>query len=106
MRELQDAFASESLVEIAHRADVDNVDTMVAFAPTMESPTIRNRLLNALEAKKARRRFTEALEVAGLRHRWSAWLRAPAADTLRDFLTARGVPFVDDLEEAPPVDSS
>jgi hypothetical protein len=102
MRELQEVFASESLVEIAHRADVDNPGTMIAFARTVESPTIQNRLLGALQAKKAPRRFAEAIDVAGLRHRWSAWLESVAADTLREFMEARGVPFVDDLEAEPP----
>ena len=65
MRELQDAFASESLVEIAHRADVDNLDTMVAFVATVESPAIRNRLMDAFEARKAGRRFKEASRSPG-----------------------------------------
>jgi hypothetical protein len=99
MRALQDAFASESRVEIAHRADVENVDTMAAFVATVASPAIRNRLVNALEAKKAQRRFKEAIEIAGLRHRWSAWLEHLATETLREFMEARGVPFVDDVEE-------
>jgi hypothetical protein len=106
MRELQEVFASESLAEVAHRADVDNPATMIAFARTVESPTIRNRLMNALQSKKGSRRFVEALDVAGLRHRWSAWFEREAADTLRESLQARGVPFTDDLAEAPPVDSS
>jgi hypothetical protein len=96
MRELQDAFASESLIEIAHRADIDNVDTMVAFVATVELPAIRNRLLGALEGKKAHRRFREAIDVAGLRHRWSAWFERRVTDTLRQFMDERGVPFVDD----------
>ena len=97
MRELQEVFASESLAEIAHRADVDNPATMMAFVRTVESPTIRNRLMNALQSKKGPRRFMEALDVAGLRHRWSAWFEREAAETLRESLQARGVPFVDDL---------
>jgi hypothetical protein len=101
MRELQEVFASESVVEIAHRADIDNTDTMLAFARIVESPTIQNRLVSALQSRKGRRRFTEALEVAGLRHRWSAWLERSAAGTLREFLDARGVPFVDDLRPEP-----
>jgi hypothetical protein len=99
MHALQDAFAAESRVEIAHRADVENVDTMAAFVATIASPAIRNRLVNALEARKAERRFKEAIEIAGLRHRWSAWLEHLATRTLRDFMEARGVPFVDDVEE-------
>ena len=102
MRELQEVFASESLAEIAHRADVDNPATMIAFARTVESPTIRNRLMNALQSKKGSRRFVEALDVAGLRHRWSAWFEREAADTLRESLQARGVPFTDDLGAEPP----
>jgi hypothetical protein len=98
MRQLQEAFASESLVEIAHRGDVDNLDAMATFASSIESPTIRNRLMGAIEGRKARRRFTDAVAVAGLRHRWSLWLEREAAATLREFLTARGVPYVDDLE--------
>jgi hypothetical protein len=105
MRELQEVFASESLAEIAHRADVDNPATMIAFARTVESPTIRNRLMNALQSKKGSRRFVEALDVAGLRHRWSAWFEREAADTLRQALQARGVPFADDLAEASSADS-
>jgi hypothetical protein len=101
MRELQEVFASESLVEIAHRADMDNPGTMFAFARAVESPTIQNRLLGALQAKKAARRFAEAVDVAGLRHRWSAWLEHEAAEILRESLEARGVPFVDDLEAEP-----
>ena len=97
MRELQEVFASESLAEIAHRADVDNPATMMAFVRTVESPTIRNRLMNALQSKKGPRRFVEALDVAGLRHRWSAWFEREAAETLRESLQARGVPFVDDM---------
>jgi hypothetical protein len=97
MRELQEVFASESLAEIGHRADVDNPATMTAFVRTVESPTIRNRLMNALQSRKGPRRFSEALDVAGLRHRWSAWFEREAADTLRAFLQARGVPFVDDM---------
>ena len=99
MRALQDAFASESRVEIAHRSDVENMQSMVTFAATVDSPAIRNRLVNALEARKARRRFYEAIEIAGLRHRWSAWLKNFATQTLREFMEARGVPFVDDVED-------
>jgi hypothetical protein len=106
MRELQEVFASESLAEIAHRSDVENPDTMIAFAGSVESPTIRNRLMNALQSKKGSRRFVEALDVAGLRHRWSAWFEREAAETLRESLQARGVPFADDLAEAPSADSS
>ena len=102
MRALQEAFASESLIEIVHRAEVDNIDTMVAFVATVEPQTIRNRLLGALQGKRARRRFIEAIEVARLRHRWTAWFEGRAADTLRDFLSERGVPYVDDLASAEP----
>ena len=100
MRQLQEAFASESLVEIAHRADVDNLDAMAMFASSIESRTITNRLMGAIEGRKARRRFADAVAVAGLRHRWSQWLERAAAATLREFLTERGVPYVDDLESA------
>jgi hypothetical protein len=102
MRELQEVFASESVVEIAHRADVDNSTTMIAFVRTVESPTIRNRLTNALQSRKGSRRFVEALDVAGLRHRWAAWFEREAADTLRESLQALGVPFADDLGAEPP----
>jgi hypothetical protein len=106
MRELQEVFASESLVEIGHHADIDNVGTMLEFARTVESPTIQHRLMNALDSKKWPRRFAEAVDVAGLRHRWSAFREQVTLVMLRAFLDARGVPFVDDLgadaEEAPP----
>ena len=103
MRELQEAFASESLIEIVHRTDVENVDTMAAFATAVPVPSVRNRLLGALEGRRALTRFKQAIDVAGLRHRWSAQLELAAAETLREFMTYRGVPFVDDLQaEAPP----
>ena len=86
--------------KIAHRADVDNVDAMAMFASSIESRTIRNRLLSAIEGRKAHRRFADAVGVAGLRNRWSLWLERAAATTLREFLTERGVPYVDDLESA------
>jgi hypothetical protein len=59
-------------------------------------------LVSALQSKKGGRRFMDAVDVAGLRHRWSAWLERSAATTLREFLEARGVPFLEDLEAEPP----
>jgi len=100
MRDLQEVFASESFVEIVERTDVDNVETMAAFANTVDSPAIRNRLLNTLQGRRAHRRFRDAIDVAGLRHRWNTWFERTVTDALRDFLADAGVPFVDDVERA------
>jgi hypothetical protein len=99
MRALQEAFASESLIEIAHRGDVENVHTMATFAVSIASPAVKNRLLGVLDGKKAGTRFRQAVDIAGLRHRWSAFLEQEAAKTLRESMDERGVPFVDDMDD-------
>ena len=73
------------------------IDAMVTFASSVESPTIRNRLLGALQGKKARRRFTRGDRGRGTSSSLvcvasSAWPRKPCAILGRARRAVRGRP--------------
>jgi hypothetical protein len=106
---LQDAFDSGTLALIGHRSHLPLTDLMHDFAEQLEPGTLRNRLLNALQGRKARRRFNEAIDLAGLRRRWERWFRRAVAGLMAATLTTLGIPYVDDLEsvdtEPEPADS-
>jgi hypothetical protein len=100
LRDLRDAFDKGTLVTIAYRRHLPMMDLMHDFTERMESGTLRNRLLNALQGRRAARRFNAALDVAGLRPRYERWFRRAVAGLMVISLVELGIPYVDDLGAA------
>jgi hypothetical protein len=108
LRELRDAFDKGTLVTIAYRRHLPMMDLMHDFTEQMEPGTLRNRLRNALQGRRAARRFNDAVDVAGLRPRWERWFRRAVAGLMVISLVELGIPYVDDLgaaDEPGPTDS-
>jgi hypothetical protein len=99
---LQDAFDSGTIVTIAHRRQLPVVDLMHDFTEQMEPGTFRNRLLNALQGRRAERRFNDAIDMTGLRARWDRWFQRAVAGLMVVSLAGLGIPNVDDLEPEDP----
>ena len=100
LRELRHAFDSGTLAMIGRRRHLPVPELMHDFSERMEPGTMRNRLLNALQGRRAVSRFNDAIDVAGLRPRWEQWFRRAVAGLMVVSLVDFGIPYVDDLEAA------
>jgi len=100
LREVREAFDAGTLETIAHRRHLPMVDLMHDFTEQMQPGTLKNRLLNALQSRRAASRFNDAIDAAGLRPRWERWFRRAVAGLMVVSLVDLGIPYVDDLEAA------
>jgi hypothetical protein len=91
-------FESETLVELPSPSEGVTRLVMESFAETLRVPAVRNRLLNALDAKKPVRRFLETIDASGLRKQWQAHHDEAVTDLIREALEYFGVPTVGDGE--------
>ena len=95
---LQDAFDSGKLAEIAQRRHLPLVDLMQDFVAMLGPGSVKNRLANALQGRKAERRFNDAIDLARLRPRWDRWFRRAVAGLMAISLVQLAIPYVDDVE--------
>ena len=96
LAEAQRLYESDTLIELPSPSEQLSLLVMEVFAEAAKVPAVRNRLLNALEAKKPVRRFIETIDASGLRKQWDAHYEAAVLDLLRDTLEYFAVPFVGD----------
>jgi hypothetical protein len=89
-------YESDTLVELPAPSEGLTTLVMESFAESHRVPAVRNRLLNALEAKKPARRFLEAVDASGLRKQWLAHHDEAITELLRETLEYFGVALVGD----------
>jgi hypothetical protein len=95
----RDGFQQEYYIEIDNPYLLDDRALMETFAGTAPAPaSVRNRLADALQAKKARKRFEEVVDRSNLRSEWEGFMRESVAETMRAWLDAVGLPFANDVE--------
>ena len=67
------------------------------FASTVKvPPAVRNRLLDALQGRKAGRRFEETIDRCGLRPRWLEFRRDLSIEAMREWLHVMRIPTTED----------
>lgn len=98
LEQMRRVYESDTLVDVLASSDVDELELMSRFAETQAIQGQRNRLLDALQAKKPRRQFKNALEAAGLTEPWEEWQAAAVQAALRTALDSFRIPYVSDIE--------
>ena len=98
LEQMRRVYESDTLVDVLASSDVDELELMAGFAETQAIQGHRNRLLDALQSKKPRRQFKNALEAAGLAEPWEGWQSAAVQSALRTALDSFRIPYVDDIE--------
>ena len=97
LEQMRRVYESDTLVDVLGSGDVDELELMGSFADSQDIQGHRNRLLDALQAKKPRRQFKNALEAAGLTERWEEWQASTVQAALRSALDNFRIPYVDDV---------
>jgi len=97
LEQMRRVYESDTLVDVLGSGDVDELELMGSFADSQDIQGHRNRLLDALQAKKPRRQFKNAVEAAGLTERWEEWQASAVQAALRSALDNFRIPYVDDL---------
>jgi hypothetical protein len=95
-------YDSETLVELPSPSEQVTMLAADAFARGARVTAVRNRLLNALDAKKPLARFLEAVDASGLRRQWTAHLEHAVTELLRESLEYYGVPLVGETDPRAP----
>jgi hypothetical protein len=98
LEQMRRVYESDTLVDVLGTSDVDELELMGTFAESQDIQGHRNRLLDALNGKKPRRHFKNALEAAGLTERWEAWQASAVQAALRVALDSFRIPYLDDVE--------
>ena len=98
LEQMRRVYESDTLVDVLGTSDVDELELMGTFAESQDIQGHRNRLLDALNGKKPRRHFKNALEAAGLTERWEEWQASTVQAALRSALDSFRIPYVDDVE--------
>ena len=75
----------------------EEIRSMRRFARGHQDADARDALLDALDGPRPFRRFKDAVYRLGIRDAWFAAQAAGRAESLRDWLTAEKIPFVDDV---------
>jgi hypothetical protein len=97
LEQMRRVYESDTLVDVLGSGDVDELELMGSFADSQDIQGHRNRLLDALQGKKPRRQFKNAVEAAGLTERWEEWQASAVQAALRSALDNFRIPYVDDL---------
>ena len=97
LEQMRRVYESDTLVDVLGSGDVDELELMGSFADSQDIQGHRNRLLDALQAKKPRRQFKNAVEAAGLTERWEEWQASAVQAALRSALDNFRIPYVDDV---------
>ena len=97
LEQMRRVYESDTLVDVLATSDVDELELMGSFAASQAIQGPRNRLLDALNGKKPRRQFKNALEAAGLTERWEEWQASAVQTALRLALDGFRIPYVDDV---------
>lgn len=97
LEQMRRVYESDTLVDVLGSGDVDELELMGSFAGSQDIQGHRNRLLDALQAKKPRRQFKNAVEAAGLTERWEEWQASAVQAAVRSALDSFRIPYVDDV---------
>ena len=100
LEQMRRVYESDTLLDVIGASDVDELALMAEFAESQPIQGHRNRLLDALAGKKARRQFKNAVEAAGLTERWEQWQASAVQSSIRAALEFCRIPYVNDVEAA------
>lgn len=98
LEQMRRVYESDTLVDVLAASDVNELSLMSGFAEAQTIQGHRNRLLDALQAKKPRRQFKNAVEAAGLTESFEEWQASAVQTALRSALDSFRIPYANDIE--------